>query len=260
MMQVYKDLYKYHIYKCSTISKMFDSGRKHRYKVNTKTDGTFHYKLYDIYNKLLEERANQKLNVCKNCLGKFLNAYPLDYHVNNFNLKEFHDNNSSLFGFDTSELEKGEDATHNKYSEQWKEISTQFKIKKDYTCEDCGWRPNNVYQQKFIHTHHQNGDKTNNGKENLKVLCIECHANVDEYHTQIKSQDNYKEFKEKIFLHEEKHNTIKSDETFQTVKKVLKSKEKEDLDKLFDAHQYFEELREEMEKSYEDAMTNDFEF
>ena len=28
----------------------------------------------------------------------------------------------------------------------------------------------------------------------MKVLCIECHSNVDEYHIQIKTQSNYKDF------------------------------------------------------------------
>jgi len=189
-----KDLYKYHIYKCSTISQMFRSGRKHRYKINNRTNGTFHYKLFNKYNIKLEERGNQKLNICKNCLSQFLHTYPSDYDVENFNLKKFHDKNGSFFNFDTSKLEKGEESTHNEYSEQWREISTQFKTKKNYTCEKCRWKATNHYQKKFIHTHHQNGDKTNNGKDNLKVLCIECHSNVDEYHIQIKTQSNYKDF------------------------------------------------------------------
>jgi len=189
-----KDLYKYHIYKCSTISKMFHSGRKHRYTINNRVDGTFHYKLYDFHKNQLEERKHQKLNICKICLGQFLHHYPSDYNVKNFNLINFHEQNHIFFDFDTSELEKSADARPNVYSERWREISTQFKIRKDYTCEKCGWRPNNSYQKRFIHTHHQNGDKTNNIKENLKVLCIECHSGVDEYHTQIKFQPNYKDF------------------------------------------------------------------
>ena len=68
-----KNLYKYHIYKCSTISQMFDSGRKHRYKINNRENGTFHYKLFNKNNKKLDERENQKLNICKNCLKQFLN-------------------------------------------------------------------------------------------------------------------------------------------------------------------------------------------
>ncbi|KIM12267.1 MAG: hypothetical protein KU38_05110 [Sulfurovum sp. FS08-3] len=36
-----EDLPKYHIYKCSTISNMFNSGRKYRYKINNRDDGIF---------------------------------------------------------------------------------------------------------------------------------------------------------------------------------------------------------------------------
>jgi len=196
-----KDLYKYHIYKCSTISQMFTSGRKHRYKVNSRNDGTFFFIFNDYNGKILKEEKYQKLDICKNCLKKLQNNYPSDNDVANFNLKNFHNQNYSFFDFDTSELEKGEDARPNVYTQQWREISTQLKTKRDYTCESCGWKPNSNYQKRFVHTHHQNGDKTNNGKENLKVLCIECHSNVDRYHTRIKYQDNYKEFiKVKRFL------------------------------------------------------------
>jgi len=187
-------LNKYHIYSCKVISSMFKSGRTHRYKRNNRDDGTFYYTLHDNEGTELEKREHQKLNICKNCLGQFLNHYASDDDVENFNLKEFHKQNSSLFDFETSELEKGEDAKANIYSQRWNEISTQIKIKKDYTCESCGWKPRNTYQKRFVHTHHQNGDKTDNGQENLKVLCIECHSNIDGYHTQIKSQNNYKEF------------------------------------------------------------------
>jgi len=189
-----KDLYKYHIYKCSTVSKMFHSKREHRYKINNRDDGTFYFIFNDYNGKILKEEQYQKLDVCKNCLHKFQNRYASDYDVSNFKLKAFYQEQRSFFDFDTSKLEKGEDAKPNVYSKKWKEISTQFKKVRGYRCEECGWKANNYYQQRFIHTHHQNGDKTNNINENLKALCIECHSNVDGYHKQIKSQPNYREF------------------------------------------------------------------
>ena len=189
-----KDLYKYHIYKCSTISQMFNAGRKHRYKINTRDDGKFFFIFNDYQGNILEENRNQELNVCKNCLGKFINRYASDYDVENFNLKDFHKQNNSFFDFDTSSLEKGENAIPNVYSNRWTQISTQLKRKRKYICEKCTWKPQNIYQQRFIHTHHQNGDKTNNKNENLKVLCIKCHSEVDKFHTQIKKQESYKEF------------------------------------------------------------------
>lgn len=190
-----EDLYKYHLYQCSTISTMFNSGRKHRYKLNTREDGTFFYTFNDFNGNLLETRENQKLNICKNCLKKFLGkSFASDEDVANFDLRKFHQQNSSFFDFDTSSIEKGEEAKPNLYSRKWTQISNQIKTKHDYTCQECGWKPNNHYEKRFIHTHHQNGDKNNNGEDNLKVLCIKCHSEVDTYHTRIKSSVNYKEF------------------------------------------------------------------
>jgi len=189
------DLYKYHIYKCTTISNMFNSGRKHRYKINSRDNGTFYYTFTDYNGYVLKTVENQKLNICKNCLKKFLyKNYVSDSDVANFNLKDFHKQNKNFFDFDTSSMEKGEYAKANVYSRKWTEISNQIKTKRDYSCETCGWRPANSYEKRFIHTHHQNGDKTNNRDDNLKVLCIKCHSNVDIYHKRIKSSSNYKEF------------------------------------------------------------------
>lgn len=176
------DLYKYHIYQCSTISTMFNSGRKHRYKINIRDDGTFFYTFNDFNGNFLETRKHQKLNICKNCLKKFLGKiFASDYDVENFD-------------FDTSSMERAEDAKADVYHEKWTQISNQIKTKYDYTCQECEWRPKTVYQKKFIHTHHQNGDKQNNGEDNLKVLCVKCHSEVDVYHRRIQSSDNYKEF------------------------------------------------------------------
>lgn len=190
-----EELYKYHIYQCSTISQMFNSGRKHRYKLNTRQDGTFFYTFHDFNGRFLKQNKHQKLNICKNCLKKFLQKkYASDYDVQNFNLEKFHQQNNGFFNFDTSSMEKGEDAKPNVYSHKWTQISNQIKIKHDYTCQECAWQPKNTYQRKFIHTHHKNGNKQNNGESNLKVLCIKCHSEVDAYHTRIKSSANYKEF------------------------------------------------------------------
>ena len=190
-----KNLYKYHIYKCTAITNMFNTGRKQRYKINSRDDGTFYYTFTDKYGNILETVENQKLNICKYCLKKFLSTnYVSDSDVENFNLKDFHKQNRGFFDFDTSSLEKGEYAKANVYDKKWTKISNQIKNKRDYTCEICGWRPRNHYEKRFIHTHHKNGDKTNNNSDNLKVLCIKCHSDIDIYHKRIKYTSNYKEF------------------------------------------------------------------
>jgi len=190
-----EDLYKYHIYKCTTISNMFNSGRKHRYKINNRDNGTFFYTFTDNRGKILKREENQKLNICKNCLKKFLgHKYATDLDVQNFKLKEFHQQNNKFFDFDVSSLEKGEYAQPNVYSRFWNQISIKIKKKRKYTCEYCSFKPQDNYQKRFIHTHHINGDKRNNYEDNLKVLCIKCHANIDSYHARMKSMPLYKEF------------------------------------------------------------------
>jgi hypothetical protein len=189
------DLNKYHIYKCAALEELFEKGRKNDFKVNTRDDGTFHY-TFQSYGQLLKIEENQKLNICKWCLSIFLKRRSSDYAVENFNLKHFYDRNTSFFDFDTSALEKGEDAKINVYSQRWREISTRFKKRGNYTCEDCGWKPTVREHQRFVHSHHQNRDKTNNRRDNLKILCINCHSQVDEFHTQINKSDDYRAFME----------------------------------------------------------------
>jgi len=101
-----------------------------------------------------------------------------------------------FFGFDTSEIEKGESATPNIYSKNWNIISKKVKERGSYICKNCGFRPSDSYEKRFIHTHHINGDKQNNFEDNLKLLCIKCHSDVDIYHKRIKLSPSYKEFLE----------------------------------------------------------------
>lgn len=190
------DLYKYHIYQCQTITKMFNSGRKHRYKINNRTNGTFHYTFNDFQGNTLKIDENQKLSICKNCLAKFYeNKRVSDSDVKNFKLEKFYQKSEGFFNkLNTFDLEKGEYAKADVYSRFWNQISNQVRIKRNYTCEECGYKPRNDFEKKYIHTHHVNGDKQNNKEENLKVLCIKCHADVDRFHHRIKLSNMYKTF------------------------------------------------------------------
>jgi len=194
------DLYKYHLYQCSTISTMFHSGRKHRYKINNRDDGTFHYTFTDYQGSLLKTEKNQKLNICKNCLKKFLQKnFVTDEDVLNFQLKHFHSQDNSFFdGIDLSDMEKGEFAKPNVYSEFWNKISTKIKTHRNYTCEKCGYIPKSNYDKRFIHTHHMNGNKRNNKEDNLQVLCIKCHSEVDSFHTRIQQSENYRDYIKRV--------------------------------------------------------------
>lgn len=197
----YTSLYKYHILQCSTLTSMFNSNRKYRYKINTRNNGTFYFLYADFNGKTVAKSKNQKLAICKNCL-KLAIGRNSDYDVANFNLKDFRDKNISVFSdnIDFDDFEQGEDVQANVYPQNWNSISKQIKELKNYTCEICNWNPKTDKGKRFIHTHHQNGDKTKNTPENLKALCIDCHSKQP-YHSQIQNLADYKTFQtEKYFL------------------------------------------------------------
>ena len=198
-----KPIYKYHIFKCSTLENMFRLKRKHRYKINARNDGTFYFRYINSRGKIIKEVENEKIDICKNCLkkyfhliGKYYNPMEADKYVKEFNLSEFDKTFGSFFNIkDFDDLEKGDGFFKpNVYPKNWNEISKKIRKLRNYTCEKCGFKPRNDYEKRFIHLHHINGDKTNNNQDNLKVLCIKCHSDVDNFHSRLKSTSDYKEF------------------------------------------------------------------
>lgn len=68
------------------------------------------------------------------------------------------------------------------YVKNWNEISFDYRVKKDFTCERCGTHIEEVFDYMYMHTHHKNFVKTDNRECNLECLCIKCHADVDKEH------------------------------------------------------------------------------
>ena len=52
----------------------------------------------------------------------------------------------------------------------------------DYQCELCGWGEINPYTEKIpLEIHHKDGNYLNNSKNNLQVLCPNCHSLTSNY-------------------------------------------------------------------------------
>lgn len=52
----------------------------------------------------------------------------------------------------------------------------------NYACEECGWNKINPITQKCpLEIHHKDGNCLNNTKDNLQVLCPNCHSLTDNY-------------------------------------------------------------------------------
>lgn len=67
------------------------------------------------------------------------------------------------------------------YTPNWHKTSKAYREKQKFTCESCGIRLDGANGW-YLDTHHISGNKTNSQANNLKCLCVLCHANVDELH------------------------------------------------------------------------------
>lgn len=80
---------------------------------------------------------------------------------------------------------------------EWPEISREFIERHNYTCEKCGIKFNNVFDQQYLQVHHINGNRRDNSPANLQCLCIDCHAHTDKIH-----EMNFSSGAQKIILKE----------------------------------------------------------
>ncbi|MGL6176996.1 MAG: HNH endonuclease, partial [Vibrionaceae bacterium] len=82
-------------------------------------------------------------------------------------------------------------ATPGSYTADWPAISAQLRSKLNYTCEQCGVCL--VTEKRLLHTHHINGNRTDNSAENLRALCADCHKKQPHHaHVYVKHEDMLK--------------------------------------------------------------------
>jgi hypothetical protein len=109
-----------------------------------------------------------------------------------FSLQKFVKNYTTCFGgLNIDSLEYSTYYKESELTKDWHFLSTKMKEKREYSCEKCGFKAQNSYQKKFLHTHHISSDKTYSNFDRLKVLCVACHS-IE--HNDIKKTSVYSEF------------------------------------------------------------------
>jgi hypothetical protein len=191
---------KYHLAMCDTLNKMIEEGRyKKRYVVATRDDGRFSIQ------RIRGEAAiktEESLDVCQQCLDELkyrsfslrLDRIERADAVSKFSLKEFFEE----FGKSCVWAVPKFDAVHapaNIYSPQFYKIAKAIKQKRGFRCEqiDCRIDLSDPANQKFLHAHHIDADKSDSHSSNIKLLCIRCHA-LEFQHAHVKENPDYSLF------------------------------------------------------------------
>ena len=176
---------KFHIYNCKTVEQMRQNQRGHRYKVSGRRDGQFFLIKKD-------KEWYEPLKICSHCLKIFNEKFKQDKNKKTFKIKDYL---NKTFSSDVPKINMELDicTVPNRYSDCWPEISERRKEQENYKCEKCRIDLSRKKYKKFLHTHHVDGNKANNTKENLTVLCIECHAK-EFSHSHIRELPQCREF------------------------------------------------------------------
>jgi hypothetical protein len=165
---------RFHIADCEMLEKMRARNRYERYKVINNISGKFPIYGFSKTGEILE--GESELIVCKYCLSKLnykgaqTNPKSKNEIAKNFNLQEFFSNYSSLFKYypktHVRDAKKG-------YSKDWDQVSLRVRSASNFCCGHCN--VSLIHHKGLLHTHHLNGEKSDNSEANLIPLCADCH-------------------------------------------------------------------------------------
>lgn len=186
---------KFHFSDCTTLRQMRENLRFGRFVIASRDDGLFpiHYINSDRW-------LPKRLDVCQNCLDH-LNykgfQRGLRSHVRWAAVREF--SIADFFAAYPKTLHHSmptyndQTAPTNDYSPDFSRISRAYRQKRNWVCETCGILLSKDIMQRYLHVHHINELKNENNDENLKAVCVHCHA-LEPSHGHVSAMFQYREF------------------------------------------------------------------
>ena len=204
--------YRFHLSTCSTISQMRRSNRYNtRYVQTMRADGMFEVILRRSWGP--NEEKVIKMDVCLNCLKSLHSKYrdPLFYSRKDFSIdgyfKKFNNEIKTL------PLNTVQSYKPNNYTSEWDKISIKMREDNNWICQTC--HKNFATRKARLHTHHINGRKDDNRRENLKVVCDVCHSK-EPGHGHMKASARKAELED----YKPTHNTLSFDSENQVEQKI----------------------------------------
>jgi hypothetical protein len=191
---------RFHVADCHTLRQMRSGLRFDRYVVSVKTDGKFKLNIFQSGKSRRSETV--QLDVCQHCLGSLhFDGFRTDMpneergnRVTRFSLTDFFRKYPISLHKHTPRY-NSEDAPENTYAANISEISRRERAAVGWTCQCCGVVLSDPNLRQYLHLHHVNGQKYDNSRENLRVLCVECHAEQPS-HSHVKRTGSYVRFRE----------------------------------------------------------------
>lgn len=182
---------KYHVVDCKTLQKMRQDGHYDDYYATRRTDGKFLVYLSDS-----DELTPFELVVCRNCLTKLAQQYGAGVFLTEPKKFPLADWLETFDGHHRSTPAGSSHATFDYSSEAWRERSRSCRERAEWQCEQCGIDLESAPH--LLHAHHKWGTEYNK-PEDLKALCIGCHAEQPgSEHQTLKSYPDYLQFMERF--------------------------------------------------------------
>lgn len=189
---------RFHLITCTTIKEMFAKGKIERYVVSNETNGKF--ELNFIAKMGIPNKKTLSLKVCQNCLdGLHYKGFSSTMHhaektrrVAAFQLEEFF----AEYPVSLHEIKPTFDAVTaplNVYTADFPEVSLRIKNERNWTCDVCRTYFSAKASREALHAHHVDGNKWNNAPNNIRLLCLRCHAEQPD-HAHMKNLPQYKQY------------------------------------------------------------------
>ena len=169
------DLPKFHVTNCSTIE---------RQRQRRNFDGHYVFSNRPVTNVKNAKGEDCDIQLCGNCFKDVNYKITRGLSTTNFCNQYL---SSPDYSSDLTERDMPEQSNKalftRGYTPDWDSSSREYRESQKFTCENCSINlSNNFLDAYYLETHHVNLNKSDNSRDNLKCLCVLCHANMDEVH------------------------------------------------------------------------------